>query len=1106
MQDTDGDGLFDGEEVTFYKTSPILDDTDGDQILDGEEVILANRNARIADLAQPTIEIESISLELDARFDTTKEATIIDSKEDTFSTTLTQSNSKSHAKTNEEDNRVVASVTASHAFTIGADTLFVPKAKINVSVTGRVEHGWSSSWSSESSKATQNEYNKSLATSQEVSQGTTISRHVEEARISTLVYLAAEGDVAFTLSELQITALVADIRNPDKYLPVATLVPDSPTGKSDISFHLGPLADKIGPLIFTSKDIFPAQVERLMKDPSGVIFKISNYIITDEEERKFAFSSQDVVDRTSFISLDYGGAAQEGDGLGEGSEFYRVATSFGRTIASVVASVVAERNAILETPLSSDQLDEIYTHWYAAYGLKLGDDDDSLISYDLSGENLGVVFHDVMQDVLGLSRYEESKDASDSSEQFASYATTFNDKGVERITRIRQYKNAGRKQWSLLTPTGLITDAQLSFGEGDIIVDDQVLLPGSGISLAFIEDQDKDKIPARLEYLHGCSDDEEDSDDDGLSDILEVFGAVKNPDGSYEFPGDKWKVDVSTVGQYEGFSSCSSKDTDADGIPDFFEYHGLDEISQDESTGEYVFTAHTPEPDPDNPGEFLPTPRTDAKSQDTDGDGITDFDEIYGYFVQLEFPRVTTGKDPSECTDEVDDTTIDGTTLDKVRCTTDPLNPDSDGDALPDGAEFAFFADPTVDDAGDVSDADGDGLLGRVETDGWPVVFTYAAGPVDLYSADGTVSETEFVIDDPFIFTCGSETKGCFSPWVFGSYFGIANYDGVLPTSNPVVQDTDNDGLRDDIENDISLADTGFSGSTHPREVDTDQDGRSDFEELKGFPYKKSDFDASKPYQGTEEAPVLTNPLHYDTDGDGRSDGEEVNESWDVIVEGVLGSKTVFSNPNEPDVDDDGLNDSEEYNKTDPNDPNTDGTADVFLLSDGNEIDLGLEPLNPNDMCVQITFTSFKVLHDFVNIDQGDIKGDVHVRRYSNGTVGSDYLSEHIEGYNFIDDGVEEFVTGSQYTTYALMSDVQSIQVATTDFEFRPVAGSWWQIWNGSLVVKNSDFSLVEKEIKYSYEKSLNGVGGSFTPYFNFKVMTGADVDANPDETFCQGL
>ena len=1119
-QDSDGDGLMDGEEVTFYKTSPLLIDTDGDQILDSEEVILANRNARIADLAQPTIEIESIYLELDVRFDETKDSTVELGTENIVSTTLTQSNTKSHAKTNEENNKVSASVTAATEFDISPFTAFIPKSKIQASATAGVEHGWSSSWSSESSKASQNEYNKSLTTTKALAEGTTVSRRIESAKVSTLVYLAAAGDVAFTISDLQITALVADIRNPGKYLPVATLIPENPDATLDKAFHLGPLADKIGPLIFVGKDIFPAQVERLMRDPSGVIFKISNYNITDENERNFAYTSQDVVDRTSSISLDFGGAPQTGATIGEGTEFYRVATSFGRTIGSIVDDMAVQQQM---TP----------TEVRAAYGLTF-DDVDSLISYDLSGKNVGVVFHDVMQNVLGLKHYDDASDipASDASGQLASYATTFNVNGVERIeriTRIRQLENGASRQWALLSPTGLILDAQLSFGAGDIKADDQVLLPGSGISLAYVTDEDGDGIPARLEYLNGCSDSSIDTDGDGLSDYLEVFGAEKNSDGSYVNVDDKWVVDVKAIGTYQGFSSCGSTDTDADGIPDFDEYHSFDSMAvvvNLDNTVTRTFTAYT---------GTNPPPRTDAKSQDTDGDGITDYDEQYGYDVQLKFPRVTTGDDPSECTDLPDDTIINGITMDKVRCTSDPLNPHSDGDVLTDGAEFAFFADPTVNDGGDVSDIDGDGMLGREEVDGWPVTFTYS-GIADFYQtwnfAMGDIippvmTGPELVLNNqllPYVeVTCdpalAASDNGCTTFTTaemdrFGlikGYYLIPTYNGEVSTSSPVVQDTDGDGLTDTTENDISLANTGFLGSTHPRVVDTDLDGRPDFEELYGYPFKDSDLDPAKPYQGTEALPVKTNPLILDTDEDGRSDGDEVNNSWLVTVNSVLVSpEDVYSNPNKANEDFDGLNDAEEEAVgTHPNNPNTDGAEDVFLFKDGDEIKLGIAPLEPSDMCVKVTFSNFYVNHDFPDSVLGEIRGAVRVQRYSSGFDGADYLWENFSQDN-VDDNVIENVADPSgiYTTYVLMKKGESIKVSTDHVQFLPLNGSWHDGYDGNKVIASTEFDLANDQVKFEYENGFNdGVRTIiFVPQFNFQVMTGDDVLNNPNETFCQGL
>ena len=38
MDDTDGDGLNDGDEITNYETNPTLEDTDGDGLNDGDEI------------------------------------------------------------------------------------------------------------------------------------------------------------------------------------------------------------------------------------------------------------------------------------------------------------------------------------------------------------------------------------------------------------------------------------------------------------------------------------------------------------------------------------------------------------------------------------------------------------------------------------------------------------------------------------------------------------------------------------------------------------------------------------------------------------------------------------------------------------------------------------------------------------------------------------------------------------------------------------------------------------------------------------------------------------------------------------------------------------
>jgi hypothetical protein len=252
--------------------------------------------------------------------------------------------------------------------------------------------------------------------------------------------------------------------------------------------------------------------------------------------------------------------------------------------------------------------------------------------------------------------------------------------------------------------------------------------------------------------------------------------------------------------------------------------------------------------------------------------------------------------------------------------------------------------------------------------------------------------------------------------------------------------------------------------------------------------------------------PVKTNPLDSDDDSDGRSDGEEVNTPWTVSVVGSATSKLVYSDPRNADKDFDELNDAEEQSHgTDPEDPNTDGAADVFTLKDGIETQLGLNPLDPSDMCVRVKFSDVKVTHDFVDIIDGDVKGTARVQRYSGGVAGTSYFLEPFSR-GTIDDGVLETITGTQYTSYVLMKAGESIRVATGGVQFRPKNGVWWDVFDGDLIVASTEFSVDVKEKKFSYSRTLNGAGGTFEPYFYFQVMTEADVLANPTDTFCQGL
>lgn len=958
-QDSDGDDLSDVREINFFHTSPLLADTDGDQISDRDEVILANRNPRLSDLPQPAIEIGNVDLQLDVRFTATSEIETRELESKSVSSSLIQSESKSHSNTDEVNNEFSAKVATEHTW----GNEFVVGVKYEGSISAEVggTHQWNSSYTTGSSSESQQEYAKSLETQKETTEGELVTREVLGASMKVALTIRSVGDIAFTISNLQVTALLPDKRDPGRFIPIATLVPDIPEDSTiPNTYTLGPLVNERGPFIFANSEVFPALVERLMSSPTGLVFRISNYNITDELERDFAFTSQNIADRTAPIVIDYGGADIDNDGIGDTTERYRVATSFGRSTELVIEEVAASAEVSEEEALKS-------------YGLSIPDDTNTPLVFDLNGMALGVAFHDVMQSVLGLKHYDEDTDPSvdlTPEEKAGSYATKIEDE-IEIIYRIRQVHNRGTidaknaERWGVLTPEGL-------FSAGDLTPGDQILLPNKGLRFSYDQDLDGDNLQARLEYLNGCSDSDIDTDDDGIIDVygrdtdgdglddrFEIYGAQRK-DGKVLDTDKQWMVNVEGFGKYEAFSRCNAVDSDQDGLFDIEEYDGFIYTKNEDDT-DVLRDDTTGEPVRDEAYEMFG--KTDPREWDTDGDGISDKDEIKGYAVYLQFPRAG----ESKCKDATNNPDYPG--RDTVTCFSDPLDPDSDGDTLNDGDEIQLGSDPTVNDGADVLDIDGDGLLGREETHGWDVTWNKAS----------TVAGQE-----------GVEVN-CTYDFATKTSAGCEFNENQPPTSSTAKVHTDSDGLTD-------LEEFEF---THPRDPDTDNDGRDDFEELNGH----------KSAETAPEEPVITDPLDADSDDDTLSDSEEfesykVGPAYDATgTQLTLENLNQTTNPNLADEDDDGLLDGDErIKRTDASDPDTDKDT----VNDGNELKLGSNPLSAAEKCVRVTLQSIEAIKD-CDLDPagggGEFDGDFKVSLERDSTIQWTSLLKDLSDYGSISDG-----------------------------------------------------------------------------------------------------
>ena len=312
-----------------------------------------------------------------------------------------------------------------------------------------------------------------------------------------------------------------------------------------------------------------------------------------------------------------------------------------------------------------------------------------------------------------------------------------------------------------------------------------------------------------------------------------------------------------------------------------------------------------PSTDDDNDGasnlnEYLSG--ADPLNPDTDGDGLTDGDELNIYQTdptladtdgdrlndQIEI--TTNATDNLYITDPtLADTDSDGLS-DQVEINihnTDPTNTDTDGDAMPDGWEVANGLNPLSDDSALDPDADGANNLAE---------YNAGTDPQDSDSDDDTLPDDWEIANstDPLTPDAGEDPDGD----------GLSNREEYDHGTNPQSAHSDGDTLTDSEENALG---------TDPLSADSDSDGLDDAFEVS---------------TNATDNLYITDPLLSDTDGDTLSDYAEIN--------------THGTDPTLADTDGDGLSDAAEINTHGTNPLSTDTDSDG--MPDAWEVTYGLLP------------------------------------------------------------------------------------------------------------------------------------------------------------------
>ncbi len=1003
-QDTDEDGIGDFLEVDFFKTSPLLADSDGDQLSDGVELFESSRNPLLADLPIPQITVGSIRLDLQITSSFTDEQGTTTEISDSSTTSFAQSRSDTLATSSTTSTEEENGQSQSLGFEAGVeDGGFVGNVHGDIGFEQSRSLGFSSTVDRETAKESQQSWEKTVEKALAQSQNRSVTRNIESAVIQATVNLANRGDVAFSITNLELSVLQQDRRSGLSFQPVATL---RPSGDDTPTFNLGPLDGERGPIIFESTSVFPNLVEGLMREPTGLVFKVVNFDILDELGRNFAFTSQEVVERTAGIEIDFG------DGV---VEKYHVATTS---------------------------------------------------TFDDNGLPVGITLQRALQ-IAGLERAAGNDPPLPPTITPAirnSYGTIVNN-SVERLTRIRGVQNdrttpnAKKRAWAVL-----VSDVDVSQNANFSSIN---LQAGDKVQLWFTSDTDDDKLFAREEYLYGSRDDDTDTDDDGLGDFFEVrTGWLVNrlPGLPYKVFSDPARADsdLDQLTDKEEFTEGTDphrSDTDEDGISDKFEIVGpLEVVLYDgdaDETNDVIM--------PVNPyttaaiidggnGVCNTTKAGDDVQVKAVGAGVTAGDVVIGPGPNGVIDTTPSSDDLLSTADEIVsgpdgkcnttktgddiqvvakdaaatafttvciragkngliDSTPAGDDFIRVRharlFAINPLDRDTDADGIPDGREFVVGTNPNSRDAGRVVDSDQDGLTDDEETAGWLSATTTAPITVTASNASNSTIDRTGGAANPF---SAADANGAYLRFKSGNEYRIITYNsatqvvvagnassetdktGVLKlirvTSNLLRADTDLDGLGDVFERAIGsnprLRDTDGDTLSDLQEFDpADQDNYYSDAEMEAAVRRCNDADNCSLPDAPSTA-LRTNITQADSDGDTINDNIELTQTWVVSATGPDGSALddvqAKSVPYSADADGDKLTDAEELaEETDPNsaDSDTDGTNDgdettTCFDHDGSAAtaDVCRDPLL-SDRLIEFKYTNFHTTGDCDDIGFG---------------------------------------------------------------------------------------------------------------------------------------
>ncbi|HFB66893.1 MAG TPA: hypothetical protein ENJ60_15280 [Aeromonadales bacterium] len=462
--DTDGDGLTD-EEETALGTNINVQDTDGDGFLDKEEADNWDKNSGthlrfnplVADV--PRIRIERLGAPVIQLYATTVESVSVNRG-------MTNSALSEVQVTTDRGRSNTNVVEEQHAVNVNAEV-----KKRGPITTGKVAASYDYQ---HTDTTTETDYwnERTVETNRQESSDyfeflRTNTIETKGGEIKILMGILNDGDISYTLKNMDLTAYMENPQRPGDLISVGTLIYEG-----DMNFTPDPLGTAVNPgsgdytpFNFVYKAVEnPEEISRILENSNQLVLRPTNLSLTGQRsDVDLNLAAQNVRARTAEVIIDFG------DTQTPKTERYRVAVDTGNG------------DTLSFSDLMSNRLN---------------------FSFDFSSQSFPgkTGSHNGLTSVRSLAM-------NTATNSYWLVAHTFSPAG---------------------NPAGTTETKMYNILSQDYTASDINLRKGDVLHLVYITDTDLDGLSDRLEVLKGTDLNLADTDNDGLDDALEVYGWYSN--------------------------------------------------------------------------------------------------------------------------------------------------------------------------------------------------------------------------------------------------------------------------------------------------------------------------------------------------------------------------------------------------------------------------------------------------------------------------------------------------------------------------------------------------------------------------------------------------